>query len=280
MFYNDRYLVRILSSIPVVIVLFIISGIVYCYHDSFITTQEPTIPLLALYILFYIDIILLCWSYISSVITDPGSIPSYFDFLSDESRIEISNNKYNDEDCLISKSSFCNKCDRNRPPRAHHCRICNRCILRMDHHCPWIGNCVGFHNYRYFIQFLIYACIGSTIAGVCCGWLAIKENEFTSTANIIGACGGIFIGLTLTLLSGFHLWLLFTNRTTLEIYSSIEFNTFDNGGQNNFQIICGNFWAAYFLPINAKNVGDGVIYPIKLREKAGGIEYFESKILK
>lgn len=60
--------------------------------------------------------------------------------------------------------SLCNKCESYRPLRAHHCRICNRCINKMDHHCPWIGNCVGQDNQRSFVQFLVYLLLTSLLA--------------------------------------------------------------------------------------------------------------------
>ena len=36
-------------------------------------------------------------------------------------------------------SRYCKKCQRHKPPRTHHCRVCNKCVLRMDHHCVWAG---------------------------------------------------------------------------------------------------------------------------------------------
>ncbi|KAH7928299.1 zf-DHHC-domain-containing protein, partial [Leucogyrophana mollusca] len=59
----------------------------------------------------------------------------------------------------LSRASVtkCRKCGVMRPERAHHCRICNRCVLKFDHHCPVrINQCVGLHNERHFMLFMAY----------------------------------------------------------------------------------------------------------------------------
>ncbi|TFK36733.1 DHHC palmitoyltransferase-domain-containing protein [Crucibulum laeve] len=56
----------------------------------------------------------------------------------------------------------CRRCGLQRPERTHHCKICNRCVLKYDHHCPvsllilWINQCVGLHNERHFVLFMVY----------------------------------------------------------------------------------------------------------------------------
>lgn len=73
----------------------------------------------------------------------------------------------------------------SRPPRAHHCRICKRCVRRMDHHCPWINNCVGERNQKYFLQFLVYVGVLSlySIALVVISWLQPCELCSTDMAD-------------------------------------------------------------------------------------------------
>jgi hypothetical protein len=75
--------------------------------------------------------------------------------------------KYEPDNINDSHKDVCHKCDALRiDPFVHHCSQCDHCIELMDHHCGFIGQCVGKGNIKYFIQFttnisllLIYACV-------------------------------------------------------------------------------------------------------------------------
>ncbi|BAS91603.1 Os04g0674450, partial [Oryza sativa Japonica Group] len=64
----------------------------------------------------------------------------------------------------LENYTFCTYCSKPKPPRAHHCRSCKMCVLDMDHHCPFIGNCVGASNHRAFVFFLISVVISCSYA--------------------------------------------------------------------------------------------------------------------
>lgn len=50
---------------------------------------------------------------------------------------------------------FCRVCRVFQPMRSKHCLQCRRCVRRFDHHCPYLGTCVGEQNHRWFILMLV-----------------------------------------------------------------------------------------------------------------------------
>jgi hypothetical protein len=91
--------------------------------------------------------------------TDPGTVP-----VSAQPVQALQKQKPNEP------LTLCSQCQTFKPPFSHHCRICKRCISRMDHHCPWMNNCIGAGNMKHFILFLAYTWSCSVMALVLLGW--------------------------------------------------------------------------------------------------------------
>ncbi|CAF3414086.1 unnamed protein product [Rotaria sp. Silwood1] len=151
---------------------------------------------------------------------------------------------------------YCRTCKFFRPPRCSHCSTCERCIDTFDHHCPWINNCVGRRNYRYFFQFLFLLCIHMIFIFIFCLYyvrherhhqiitlnlvtdsydslVPIDENDLLTSTNLtktkfIGFSDYRFIICIILLvliglfsipvfgLTGFHIFLIAKGRTTNE----------------------------------------------------------------
>eukprot|EP00747_Dinoflagellata_sp_TGD_P017875 gnl/TRDRNA2_/TRDRNA2_126118_c0_seq1.p1 gnl/TRDRNA2_/TRDRNA2_126118_c0~~gnl/TRDRNA2_/TRDRNA2_126118_c0_seq1.p1 ORF type:complete len:701 (-),score=106.11 gnl/TRDRNA2_/TRDRNA2_126118_c0_seq1:95-2197(-) len=59
---------------------------------------------------------------------------------------------------------ICSVCGRLRTRRSKHCKECARCVARFDHHCPWLGNCVGANNILDFVRFVFWTFTGLVLA--------------------------------------------------------------------------------------------------------------------
>lgn len=85
--------------------------------------------------------VVLAVSFFVATVADPGYLEPHYQFME-----------------LLSKvhpCEMCPDCEVLRTPRSKHCAICNRCVDRFDHHCPWINNCVGIRNHNSFLVFIV-----------------------------------------------------------------------------------------------------------------------------
>lgn len=117
---------------------------------------------------------------------------------------------------------MCQRCLRTKPDRTHHCSQCNQCILKMDHHCPWVANCIGFRNHKYFLNMIFYASVSTlficiTAYPVFIAVLASDNVDGKLAYAIVTAwilcCA---FGLLITGFFCFHMWLLSNQYTTIE----------------------------------------------------------------
>ncbi|XP_059458573.1 probable protein S-acyltransferase 15 [Corylus avellana] len=213
------------------------------------------------------------FSFFSCVLIDPGLVPA--SYIPD---VEESGGSDKETDKNVAQSTRCDKCSTYKPPRAHHCRVCRRCVLRMDHHCQWINNCVGYWNYKAFFILVLYATIGSiysTVIVITCSC----QKDFggkVSLKTFYIICGAAMIGLSVTLatLLGWHIYLIIHNMTTIEYYDEVRAmwmarktgqsyrRPFDLGVYKNITLVLGTNMLKWLCPTSVSHLKDGLTFPI------------------
>ena len=82
----------------------------------------------------------------------------------------MTSNEYKELLDIVEKGEeleyFCPYCLVRKNYKTIHCLVCQKCIDEFDHHCFWIGNCIGKNNYTLFLIFLIFV-VFNTIYNFC-----------------------------------------------------------------------------------------------------------------
>eukprot|EP00271_Cylindrocystis_brebissonii_P014821 TRINITY_DN36403_c0_g1_i1.p1 TRINITY_DN36403_c0_g1~~TRINITY_DN36403_c0_g1_i1.p1 ORF type:complete len:338 (-),score=36.49 TRINITY_DN36403_c0_g1_i1:189-1202(-) len=282
-------------SLPVLLVLFLI---LFVYHTIVLVVIQPWLGLdtapgvLNAAVLTFCAVMALL-AYALAVVRDPGEIPSLYLPETEDGASVIQEVKRKG-----GEVRFCQKCSHYKPPRAHHCRICNRCNLRMDHHCVWINNCVGLRNYKAFFLFVLYTVLALAhcvvmMLGQVFDEMDEQSQEPLKLASSAGRrrfgltsmeafsvilrvlCGVITAPLLLALgvLLCWHCYLMTHNKTTIEHHEGVRAkwlarkagetahkHPYDCGVVNNLIQILGPNFMLWPFPSAVSHIGAGLRY--------------------
>ncbi|GAU89069.1 hypothetical protein RvY_01664 [Ramazzottius varieornatus] len=129
------------------------------------------------------------------------------------------------------KLKYCVSCNFYRPPRVSHCSTCNRCLEIFDHHCPWVANCIGRRNYRYFFIFLNVLTLHiAVVIAACLFWILTHTESLLTTNGAVTLALVVVVGLLALPVGGltfFHMSLVARGMTTNEQVTG-KFRNADN----------------------------------------------------
>lgn len=172
---------------------------------------------------------------------------------------------------------WCSLCQVWKPDRCHHCSSCNRCFLRMDHHCPWFACCIGFYNQKFFVQVLIYVTVFCLVA-LAVSFLILFQffvdeqwdnNHYLLLNLVFLFVISLAFSVAMIFFTGFSIYMVFRNTTTIEFQDTrwgyldqssgqYEFDNkgkkqrlghiYDLGWRKNWASTMGNSWVGWVFP--------------------------------
>ncbi|KAF3319875.1 putative protein S-acyltransferase 12 [Carex littledalei] len=246
-------------------------------------------------ILFHLLLVMLISCYLRVVFSDPGTVPADWRPPFEEDIIVQSTfpNEHDASDVRDPTSvdtgiRQCARCQNWKPPRCHHCSVCDRCVLKMDHHCVWVVNCVGARNYKFFLLFLVYTFLETALSSLALlphfiSFFSETSRHTNSTENLsitfIASILSAAFALSLLCFISMHVSLVLTNTTSIEIYEkkNSAIWRYDLGNLKYFEQVFGTKKWLWFFPLysneDLENISalHGLEFPTRANEPFKGL---------
>lgn len=261
------------EKVPLLVLFGLVGFLLYCYFDGYVVQSNLGSLDISILMVVGASALLGLASLVICAVSDPGTVPHDFSVegIPEDSLQKLEASMVEIDHCY-SKVTFCTHCANYRPHRAHHCRVCRKCVLRFDHHCVWVGNCVGYRNHKAFVLFLLYLGVSAGVVGAQTASKALDQPSWKLV--FCGVFGNLaFLGLVC--FGCFHLCLAAKNKTTLE--TKLNFNVFDTQSlKTNFTQVFGASACLWFVPsLNS----ECLIFPVRIRKKSGGCFLVKDKYI-
>ncbi|XP_075448382.1 palmitoyltransferase ZDHHC20 isoform X4 [Ascaphus truei] len=294
---------RVLGWVPVLFIAMVVCWSYYAYVlELCITTIRSTTEKVIYLVVFHLFFVMFVWSYWKTIFSHPAKPSKEFSLSkSDKEQYERQERQEPQQEILKRAAKdlpiytttatrairYCDRCQLIKPDRCHHCSACDVCVLKMDHHCPWVNNCVGFSNYKFFLLFLMYSLlyclfIAATVLQYFIRFwtLCRRKSEESCPQNdlpdthakfhvlFLFFVAAMFFISVLSLFS-YHCWLVGKNRSTIEAFRAPSFrsgperNGFSLGFSKNLREVFGDEKKFWVLPIFT-SLGDGCTFPTRL----------------
>ena len=219
-------------------------------------------------VLFQTFAMLAFTSHTKAMLTDPGAVPR-----GNATKENIQRMGFKEGEVIFK----CTKCCSIKPDRAHHCSVCQRCIRKMDHHCPWVNNCVGERNQKYFVLFTLYIALmsfhalfmaGNHFIG-CIGSDWKECPAFSPPATIIFLLFLMFEGLLFALFTaimfGTQVSAIWYDETGIEALKKEEATWVRKSRWKSIQAVFGRFslqWFSPFADVPAPSKSRGYLFSV------------------